>query len=167
MSVESSKPRRAWSLLIASVLLLSGIAAGQQISSAQNTPSSYRQKPYQLAPEENHKLDRLRDKVDLPDLPAFTGKAKFVTGTIEQSSKGGPRYQMTFEAEEPQAQVIDWYDNVFRMYKWKDIKRSSSAVSATHKEGHFASISTDSVVRPGTNSRAHSSFTVHYQMSVR
>lgn len=137
------------------------------MSSAQNTPPAYRTRPYQLSPEDNHKLDQLKDKVDLPDLPAFTGKARFVTGTVEQGSKGGPRYSMVFEAEEPQNQVIDWYDNVFRMYKWNNIQKSASSVSATHKEGHFASVSTDSVVRTGGNARVHSSFTVHYQMAVR
>lgn len=167
MTAATSKQRRAWSLLISSILLALAMASGQQISSAQNTPPAYRTKPYQLAPEDNHKLDQLRDKVDLPDLPPFTGKAKFVTGTVEQGAKGGPRYQMVFEAEEPQSQVIEWYDNVFRMYKWSNIQKSTSSVTATHKDGHYAAISTDSVVKPGTNSRAHSSFTVHYQMSVR
>jgi hypothetical protein len=148
--------------------LLTGLAAGQQMSSAQNTPSSYRQKPYQIAPEENHKLDQLRDKVDLPDLPMYTGKAKFVSGTVEQGAKGGPRYSMVFEAEEPQSQVIDWYDNVFRMYKWNGIQKSTSSVSASHKEGHYASISSDAIVRTNVSSpKIHSSFTVHYQMAVR
>jgi hypothetical protein len=167
VSVETSKPKRAWSLLIASALLLSFLAAGQQMSNAQNTPSVYRTKPYQIGQEETHKLDQLKDKVDLPDLPSFTGKAKFVTGTVEQSAKGGPRYSMTFEAEEPQNQVIDWYDNVFRMYKWANIQKATTSVSAVHKEGHFASVSTDAVVKTGGNARIHSSFTVHYQMAVR
>jgi len=168
VSASQSKPKRAWSLFIASALVLSGLAAGQQISSAQNTPSAYRKNPYQLNPQDSHKLDRLRDKVDLPDLPPFTGKAKFVSGTVEQGAKGGPRYSMVFEAEEPQNQIVDWYDNVFRMYKWNGIQKSTSSVSATHKEGHFASVSTDAVVNPGVNNpRIHSSFTVHYQMSVR
>lgn len=167
MSIAASKPRRAWGLLT-SILLLTGLAVGQQMSSAQNTPSSYRQKPYQISPAENHKLDQLKDKVDLPDMPAYTGKAKFVTGTVEQSAKGGPRYSMVFEAEEPQSQVIDWYDNVFRMYKWTGIQKSTSSVSASHKEGHFASIQTDEVVRTGVNNpKIHSSFKVHYQMAVR
>ena len=168
MSAAASKHKRAWSLLIASIFLLSTYAVGPQISSAQNTPSSYRTKPYQLNPEENHKLEPLRDKVDLPDLPAYTGKARFVTGTVEQAAKGGPRYAMVFEAEEPQSQVIDWYDNVFRMYKWKSIQKNTSSVSASHKEGHFASVSTDAVVKPGvSNKKINSSFTVHYQMAVR
>ncbi len=170
MAVVTSKRRRAWGLLLASSLAVSGLAAGQQFSSAQNTPSAYSSKPYKLNPEEGHKLDRLRDKVDLPDLPAYTGKAKFVQGTVEQSAKGGPRYAMVFEAEEPQSQIIDWYDNVFRMYKWASIKKAASSVTATHKEGHYASVSTDAVVDPGTkasNPKIHSSFTVHYQMVVR
>ena len=167
MSTAKCKHRRAWGLL-ASILLLAGLAAGQQMSSAQNTPSAYRSKPYPIAPEENHKLDQLRDKVDLPDLPTYTGKAKFVSGTVEQGAKGGPRYSMVFEAEEPQNQVVDWYDNVFRMYKWNDIQKSTSSVSANHKEGHYASVSTDAVVRTGVNNpKVHSSFTVHYQMAVR
>ncbi len=98
----------------------------------------------------------------------LTGKAKFVSGTVEQGAKGGPRYSMVFEAEEPQNQVVDWYDNVFRMYKWGSIQKSTSSVSATHKEGHFASISTDDKVNAGANNpKIHSSFTVHYQMAVR
>jgi hypothetical protein len=168
VSALQSKPRRTWSLIIASALVLSGLAAGQQISSAQPTPPAYRQKPYPLNSNENHRLEKLRDKVDLPDLPPFTGKAKFVSGTVEQGAKGGPRYSMVFEAEEPQNQVVDWYDNVFRMYKWGSIQKSTSSVSATHKEGHFASISTDDKVNAGANNpKIHSSFTVHYQMAVR
>jgi hypothetical protein len=168
VSASQCKPRKAWSLVIASALVLSGLAAGQQNSSAQNTPPAYRQKAYPLNSADSHRLEQLRDKVDLPDLPPFTGKAKFVSGTVEQGAKGGPRYSMVFEAEEPQNQVVDWYDNVFRMYKWNGIQKSTSSVSATHKEGHFASVSTDSVVNAGAhNPKIHSSFTVHYQMAVR
>lgn len=168
MSVEASQSKRAWGLLLASVFLISTFAAGQISSAQQMKPSAYSRKPYQLNPEENHKLEQLRDKVDLPDLPSYTGKSKFVSGSVEQSAKGGPRYSMVFEAEEPQSQVIEWYDNVFRMYKWKDIQKSTSSVSAAHKEGHYASVSTDSIVRPGgANPKVKSSFTVHYQMAVR
>lgn len=166
MPVSASKSNRKWIFLAASIVVLSSMA-GPQLSNAQNTPPAYRQKPYQLNPAENHKLENLKDKVDLPDLPAYTGKSKFISGSVEQGSKGGPRYQMVFETEEPQNQVIDWYENVFRMYKWTDIQKSHSSISATHKDGHFASIATDALINPGVPSRSRSSFTIQYQMSVR
>lgn len=167
MSVETSHRKRAWSLL-AGLLLLSSLSTVQISSAQQQKPSAYRSTPYQLAPAENHKLEPLRDKVDLPDLPTFTGKARFMSGNVEQGAKGGPRYSMIFEAEEPQSQVVEWYDNVFRMYKWKNIQKSTSSVSAMHKDGHFASVSTNAIARPGASSaKIQSSFTLHYQMAVR
>ncbi|MBX9951387.1 MAG: hypothetical protein K2Y39_19620 [Candidatus Obscuribacterales bacterium] len=133
-----------------------GETLAQNNSSRQSKPAST---------NEEHQVERLREKVDLPDLPAYTGKAKFVSGSVEQSSKGGPRYAMVFEAQEPEGQVLDWYEGVFRMYKWGRISRTGSSIAASHKDGHYASIQSDQVIRRDGKSR--SSFTVHYKMAVR
>lgn len=136
-----------------------------QISFSQNTPAGYRKQAYPLNAEEGHKVDALKEKVDLPDLPAYSGKSKFVGGYVEAGAKGGTRYDMTFEAEESESQILDWYDNVFRMYKWKKIDRAQTSVSASHKEGHYATVSTNSVLLKDGKTRCRIS--LHYKLAVK
>ncbi len=160
----SCKSKRAWGLCCAAAILLLPVL-GTQMSIAQNTPGSYRKTPYKLAPEETHKLDMLKDKVDLPDLPAYTGKARFVTGSVENSSKGGPKYSFCFEADEKKDQILEWYENVFRMYKWPKVTKTESSIEAKHKDGHYATVMTSTLV--GKDGKHRTSFTVHYSMAVR
>lgn len=141
------------------------LVLGVPASFAQPTPAAYRKQPYPVKPAEDHTLTQLKDKVDLPDLPAYTGKSRFTNGYVESDAKGGPRYSMIFTAAEPEGQILDWYENVFRMYKWKGIKRDASSVSGSHKDGHFASVKTDHVFT--RDNRSVTSIKVHYQMSVK
>ncbi len=152
-----------YSLPILAISLLMGFAPHQ--CSSQNTPSSYSKRSYPLAPVENHQIEVLKDKVDLPDLPAYSGKSKFVRGYVEAAAKGGTRYDLTFEAEESQSQILDWYDNVFRMYKWTQIERRDSSVSALHKEGHYAVISTNPIRTKEGKAKCYIS--LHYKLAVR
>ncbi len=59
----------------------------------------------------------LSTKVDLPNLPEFTGKAKFIGGVSRKEH--GQNYIQHFLAKEDAKLVIDWYLNTLNMYKWK------------------------------------------------
>ncbi|MBC7996726.1 MAG: hypothetical protein IAF58_02215 [Leptolyngbya sp.] len=150
---------------IAAAASFSFVLCFQLASFAQPTAPAYRKEPYAIKPAENHSSTQLKDKVDLPDLPSYTGKAKFTNGYVESDAKGGPRYSMSFSAQEPEGQILDWYENVFRMYKWKNIKRDEIHVAATHKDGHYASVKTDHMFTK--DNRPLTSIQVHYQMSVK
>lgn len=151
--------------MCAAAALLTLAIGAQPASFAQSTPASYRKQPYPVKPAEEHTLTQLKDKVDLPELPAYTGKSRFTNGYVESDAKGGPRYSMVFSAQEPESQILDWYENVFRMYKWNGVKRDGSSVSGSHKQGHYASVKTDHIFTK--DNRPLTSIKVHYQMSVK
>jgi len=146
----------------AGILLLASFSPSQCLS---QTPSSYSKKPYALAPVENHQIDVLKNTIDLPDLPSYSGKSKFVRGYVEAGAKGETRYDMTLEAEESDSQILDWYSNVFRMYKWNQIDRKETSVSALHKDGHYATISTNPTRTKDGKARCFIS--LHYKLFVR
>lgn len=147
--------RERRSLSLAAVVSLFCLASFQMHTHAQNQqsprpgllPNGRMNVPFKSSHPQTHNVERLKDKVDLPDLPAYTGRAKFKGGFIEAAAKGGPRYEMTFEAQEPRSQVIDWYANVLRMYNWKTLNRSEGSIVGQHKNGHLCTVTAHRYVR--------------------
>jgi hypothetical protein len=77
----------------------------------------------------------LKEKVSLPDVPEYTGKAKFLNGLIyDHVGKLGPCYVMNFNTKETSNQVIDWYRSVFQMYGWKIDYQDKDSINATNKK---------------------------------
>jgi len=76
----------------------------------------------------------LREAVQLPDVPEFTGKLRFILGSVHQA-KTGPNYLMKFHTKEDAKTVIDWYRNTLQMYKWKIMSSDHMTVQASNKDG--------------------------------
>jgi hypothetical protein len=73
--------------------------------------------------------DALTGKVDLPNLPEFTGKAVFIGGLVHQANKG-QHYVEHFKAKEDAKLVLDWYLNTLNMYKWQIMYNDSQSITA-------------------------------------
>lgn len=119
-----ANPRRLAVVMACAMLL----AQGTHVSAQNNNNQQSSTQNLTSAPE-------------LPDIPSYSGKnSKFKYGTVEPNAKGGPVYVVRIEAREPMNQIVDWYDNVFRMYKWKH-ERFDNYIKATHPQGHFCIVS--------------------------
>lgn len=82
-------------------------------------------------------IDPLKDKVELPNLPEFTGHAKFIMGTMHPTDKG-PSYVQHFAAKEDHKLVLDWYKNTLNMYGWKITFADNQVVTAEMKGANCA-----------------------------
>ncbi len=77
----------------------------------------------------NMEADTLANKVDLPNLPDFTGQAKFVSGLVHQAERG-THYVQHFTAKQDAKLVLDWYLNTLNMYKWKINYSDSQSIAS-------------------------------------
>ena len=109
--------------------------------------------------------DRLKEKVTLPNVPEYTGKAKFLRGLVYnhiKNEKQGPAYVMNFNAKETQAQVHEWWLNSLRQYRWNITYTSKDVVQGTDKDGATCIIQIG-FPTPGVAKDDKSSFVVRYQ----
>ena len=109
--------------------------------------------------------DTLKEKVSLPNLPEYTGKAKFLHGLIYshiKNEKQGPAYVMYFNAKETQAQVHEWWLNSLRQYRWNITYTSKDVVQGTDKDGASCIIQVG-FPTPGVAKDDRASFVVRYQ----
>jgi len=87
----------------------------------------------------------LTNRVELPDLPEYTGHAKLVGGTqsggtddVDQS------VNLVYQAREDSTTIINWYRTVLGMYKWDIGSATVRAVIATNpRTGNSCSIYCD------------------------
>lgn len=77
----------------------------------------------------NMEADTLANKVDLPNLPDFTGQAKFVSGLVHQAERG-THYVQHFTTKQDSKLVLDWYLNTLNMYKWKINYSDSQSIAS-------------------------------------
>lgn len=77
----------------------------------------------------NMDADTLSSKVDLPNLPDFTGQAKFISGLVHQADRG-THYVQHFSAKQDAKLVLDWYLNTLNMYKWKINYSDSQSIAS-------------------------------------
>jgi len=94
----------------------------------------------------------LKDKVSLPNLPEFTGKAKF-TGGIARKSDYGQSYVLRFDAKEDPKLVLDWYKNTLNMYKWK-ITFADDTTCLAKLDGTTCAIAVNSTVGRKTGNQS-------------
>ena len=73
---------------------------------------------------------RLREPVDLPDLPRFSGHSKFMLGHL-RTTQQGQACLMTFQVKESPQQVMDWYTSVLSMQQWKTVSQAAGSISAS------------------------------------
>lgn len=108
----------------------------------------------------------LKEKVDLPDLPEYTGKSKFLHGLSYQTftnAKEGPAYVMYFSARESELQVRDWWLSSMRTYHWNINYTSKDVVQGTSKSGNTCIVQISGKAAGGAP-EDQSSFCIRYQL---
>ncbi len=81
-------------------------------------PAGFQKKVAQLLSGE-HAVEQLKSIPDLPNLPAYTGKAAFERGCVFPNTAGGATFLVEFNTHEDGATVINWYQAVLRQQRWK------------------------------------------------
>jgi hypothetical protein len=103
-------------------------------------------------PPNDWPIEPMKEKVDLPNLPEFTGHAKFTMGTMHPTDKG-PSYVMHFAAKEDHKLILDWYKNTLHMYGWRITFADGQVVTAENKNANCAvSVNDCTGRRDGNNS---------------
>jgi hypothetical protein len=100
---------------------------------------------------------KLTEKLELPDLPEYKGKAKFVSGSANPSALGS-NYVEHFIAEEEPNQVLDWYKRTFASANWKILNTDGSSITAKKSDGTSCVI----IVNPSYNHGARTEFELSY-----
>jgi hypothetical protein len=109
--------------------------------------------------------DKLKEKVSLPNVPEYTGKAKYLHGLIypaKGNEKQGPTYVMCFNAKETMPQVHDWWLTSMRQYSWNISYTTSDVIRGTDKNGSFCIIQIGPPVA-GVAKDDRSSFEIRFQ----
>jgi hypothetical protein len=60
----------------------------------------------------------LREPVQLPDFPAYSGKATFNGGLMYPNKRGGPAIGLRYSAREDPESILGWYEDALKSYKW-------------------------------------------------
>jgi hypothetical protein len=94
-------------------------------------------------------LHQLKEALDLPQLPAYSGKSKFINGSVQPTEKGWIAYKMSYLTKENPDQVRDWYHNTFSMYQWKILHAKEQTITANHRDGHICTIVVNNSNRKG------------------
>jgi hypothetical protein len=103
--------------------------------------------------DRNANIQQLKDTPELPQLPSYSGKLKFLRGYCQPSGKGWTVYQISFLTKEDPPKVKDWYENALGMYKWKILSSAGQTLTANHKDGHICTIIFNPTTMPGFRTR--------------
>lgn len=114
----------------------------QQQSSNQKKPDATKKRP-KGKPAPTLKPNYLEQPIALPDLPSFTGQQDFMSGISYPDAPNGPGYVLTYNVENTQQQVLDWWKNALRIQGWNITMASDSSVHAKNKDGHTVTVSTN------------------------
>src|SRR5271154_3453451 len=101
------------------------------------------------------KLDKLED---LPGLPSYPGKVKFLNGHTLSTDQGTCTCQC-FSVEDSPDQVGNWYSNVLSSNDWKKQSGQGTSVTSTNKSGATATVS---VFRMNLGKKHGSSVSITY-----
>lgn len=101
----------------------------------------------------------LTNKVELPDLPEFTGQVKLEKGLQYPANDQVERtYAYVYQARDDAARITDWYRTALSMYKWDLDGSTSKAIMATNpRTGNSCSIFCDNETAAGC--KLHISYT--------
>ncbi len=73
----------------------------------------------------------LKQPMDLPDLPRYSGTGTlFTEGLLYPNKPGGAAVTMTYRAKEAPDVVLGWYEDALKSYQWK-VKTTGSGALAT------------------------------------
>jgi hypothetical protein len=105
-------------------------------------------------------IHALKEPVQIPDVPTFTGHTKFVGGNTMRVPNSITSYQMRFYADKDPKAVVSFYKTAFTNKGWKIANANSNSVTAEDRYGHQCVITArDSNVSDDIKSM----FTIAYQ----
>lgn len=134
---------RSLGLICAISWLTTSPSLAQNLANNQAAWSSNAQKP------QGADIQSLKDIPELPQLPGYSGKPKFLRGYTQSTSKGWTAHQIIFLAKEEAPEVKDWYDNALSMYQWRILRSSINTITANHKDGHMCTLVFNPTSQPG------------------
>lgn len=102
----------------------------------------------------------LRDQPELPQLPSYSGKSRFLAGHVQSNPEGWIVYSVKYETKEPAQDVRDWYQNAFNMYQWNTTQSGGTVVGAEQKNGNTCSVRVQPTRDPVYLSKVELSYTV-------
>lgn len=76
-------------------------------------------------------VKRLMSPLPFPDVPVYTGQARFVSGDQEDDNNGN-NLRQTWRIKETREQAVDWYKNALSSAGWK-VTAGRGTVSGTKK----------------------------------
>ncbi len=85
---------------------------------------------------------------ELPDMPNYSGQAKFLRGFVQTSSKDTTIYQVSYLTKDDASRVKQWYECALPSRKWKIISSGERSITAKHQDGHFCSIVVNDATDP-------------------
>ncbi len=101
------------------------------------------------------------ERITFQDLPDFTGHSRLVIQHTAKTDFGVNLIQVQRAKETPQ-QVHDWYDNVFKMNKWRIIHDDPRDIIA-EKDGNKCNIQ----INAGTEVAEPTEFEITYFLNTR
>lgn len=123
----------------ARILCLAALASSASAAIADTNSNAKISPPRVFRPvtaDKEYACENLTQPVDIPGVPTFTGRTKFLSGLRYPNDRSGYRIGLTFAATEEEAQVMDWYRTALTTYGWKllDYSKDGKTLTAV-KEG--------------------------------
>ncbi len=89
--------------------------------------------------DREYACENLSQPVDIPNVPTFTGRTKFLTGLRYPNDRSGYRIGLTFAAVEDENQIIEWYRTALTGYGWKllDMTPDGKTLTAVREGSTF------------------------------
>lgn len=116
-------------------------------SQAQQFFSSSR--PENASADRNANIAQLKEPPELPQLPSYSGKLKFLRGYTQPTGKGWTVYHIKYLTQEDPIKVKGWYENALSMYQWKILNSAGQTITANHKDGHMCTLIFNPTTKPG------------------
>lgn len=138
-------------IALAALLLIQSIATAEAVGN----PDSKVQKE---AIEDEFSLKRLNQPIELPAVAEFTGRKKFLTGTIYPNAKSGAAISLIYTTSEQPCAVLAWYRDMLKQYEWSVVpammnqrtvaaRRKKNLIQIMTSPASKAGYSTDILIR--------------------
>ncbi len=108
----------------------------QQAGKQRAVPSGTRALPPSQADVQEYKAQTIKEYVDFPNVPRYTGKFLFLSGFRYPQIRGGEHIGYTLGVNEDSGSVLDWYKTSLGMYAWKVKNTTSTNTVQAVKDGN-------------------------------
>jgi len=114
--------------------------------------------------EAEFKANQLDRPIALPGLPDFTGKQHFVSGLVYPNAKQGPGYFLSFNTENTEQQVKDWWRAALQGGQWSLIFQDTRCVRGRMKDGTTCTVQVEAPLNSTKEKmkNCRSSYAIHY-----